>query len=121
MHLNIMNLTKVNLKAAEANDSTWCVTEWWQESHLLSHLMLHYRSAMQLLDLNAPGRRVTVDSIEEHVHGVLYVDVQGGSLPPKPAANFSVSSDSCEFMWMTVGLQGSGLPAWNMHKRWESE
>lgn len=49
-----------------------------------------------------------MQGIEEHVHGALYVDVQGGSLPPKPAANFSVSSDSCEFMWKTVGLEGRG-------------
>lgn len=71
--------------------------------------------------LNAPWGRLAVHSIEEHVHGALYVDVQGGSLPPKPAANFSVSSDSCEFMWKTVGLEGSGLHVWNVSKRWQSE
>lgn len=50
MHLNIVNLTRVSLYAAEANDSTSCVAEHWQASHFLSHLTLRYRSAMQLLD-----------------------------------------------------------------------
>lgn len=60
-------------------------------------------------------------STEEHVHGVLYVDVQGGRLWPKPAENVSVSPDSCEFVWKTVGLEGSSLAIWNIYKRWESE
>lgn len=51
-------------------------------------------------------------SIDEH--GTLHVDVQGGSLPPKPAAGFSVSSDSCKFMSKTVGLEDSDLPVWNI-------
>lgn len=42
------------------------------------------------------------------------MDVQGGNSPPRPAADFSVSSDSCEFMSKTVGLEDSDLTVWNI-------
>lgn len=60
-----------------------------------------------------------MQSAEEHVHGVLYMDVQGRSLAPKTTADFSVSSDSCEFMWQTAGPEGGRLLVWNTHKTWE--
>lgn len=69
--------------------------------------------------MEPPWGRVSVHSTEEHVHGALHVDVQGGALPPKPAAGFSVSSDCSEFMAKTVGLEGSDLPLWNiLQKMW---
>lgn len=93
---------------AEANHSTLCINECWQESHTVSP-----RAALPIcfvaFSIGTAWSRDTARGSEEHLYRVLHVDVLGGRLPPRPAAGCCMPLCSCKCLLKMRGMEGSSL------------